>query len=75
MEWIELIVHTTTEGSDAVSDLMMELGSGGTTDPLNQRSTMGWKANKAVTILDNSAMVRYEHATSTNLHVDDLATA
>lgn len=30
MEWIELIVHTTTEGSDAVSDLMMELGSGGT---------------------------------------------
>ena len=30
MEWIELIVHTTTEGSDLVSDLMVELGSGGT---------------------------------------------
>ena len=50
-----------------------QLGSGGTTDPLNQRSTMGWKANKAVTILDETAMVRYEHATSTNLHDDDLA--
>ena len=30
MEWIELIVHTTTEGSDLVSDLMVELCSGGT---------------------------------------------
>ena len=30
MEYVELIVHTTTEGSDVVSDLMMELGSGGT---------------------------------------------
>ncbi len=30
MEYIELIVHTTTEGSDVISDLLMELGSGGT---------------------------------------------
>lgn len=63
---------TDVSGS-GLETIVKQLGSGGTTDPLNQRSTMGWKANKAVTILDNSAMVRYEHATSTNLHVDDLA--
>ena len=28
-DWIELIVHTTTEGADAVSDLMMEEGAAG----------------------------------------------
>ena len=30
MNWIELIVHTTTEGSDFVSDTLMELGANGT---------------------------------------------
>ena len=30
MEWIELIVHTTTEGTDSVSDLLMESGASGT---------------------------------------------
>ena len=30
MDWIELIVHTTTSGSDPVSDLLMELGASGT---------------------------------------------
>lgn len=30
MNWIELIVHTTTAGSDAVSALLMDLGAGGT---------------------------------------------
>jgi len=30
MEWIELIVHTTTAGSDPVSSLLMELGASGT---------------------------------------------
>ncbi len=30
MEWIELIVHTTTEGTDPVSDILMESGAAGT---------------------------------------------
>lgn len=30
MDWIELIVHTTTAGSDWVSDCLMELGASGT---------------------------------------------
>lgn len=30
MEWIELVVHTTTTGSDTVSDLLMQEGATGT---------------------------------------------
>lgn len=30
MDWIELIVHTTTEGSDEVSSILMEAGAAGT---------------------------------------------
>ena len=30
MEWIELIVHTTTEGTDPVSELLMDAGASGT---------------------------------------------
>jgi len=30
MEWIELIVHTTTQGADLVSDRLMQLGAAGT---------------------------------------------
>ena len=30
MEWIELIVHTTTEGSDQVSGVLMDCGASGT---------------------------------------------
>ena len=30
MEWIELIVHTTTEGTDRVSGLLMDAGAAGT---------------------------------------------
>ena len=30
MEWIELIVHTTTEGTDPVSGLLMDCGASGT---------------------------------------------
>lgn len=65
--------YAVTKIGGGLETIAKQLGSGGTTDPLNQRATMGWKANRAVAILDNSAMVRYEHATSTNLHVDDLA--
>ena len=30
MDWIEIVVHTTTSGSDSVSSLMIELGATGT---------------------------------------------
>ena len=41
------------------------LGSAGTADPLEQQQTMGWKAAMVTKILDDSFMVRVEHATST----------
>ena len=30
MDWIELVVHTTTEGADEVSSVLMEAGASGT---------------------------------------------
>ena len=30
MDWIELIVHTTTEGTDSVSEILMDAGASGT---------------------------------------------
>ena len=30
MDWIELIIHTTTEGTDRISDLLMDAGASGT---------------------------------------------
>lgn len=41
------------------------LGSAGTADPLNQQSTMGWKATFGVKVLHQQFMLRYECATST----------
>ena len=46
------------------SIIIKPCGSAGTSDPLNQRSTEGWKVMFAATILDNLAVVRYECAVS-----------
>lgn len=43
-------------------------GSAGTADPLDQRSTVGWKATKAAVRLVEEYMVRIETTSSTNLH-------
>lgn len=53
------------EGSGAVQSFVKPLGSGGTADPLNQRSTIGWKvpAYTAV-ILQPDWIVRIEHGMS-----------
>lgn len=39
-------------------------GSGGTSDPLEQRSTIGWKATKTAEILTDAFMVRIETSSS-----------
>ncbi len=44
--------------------IVKPLGSGGTGDPLNQRSTMGWKATKVAKILTEEYMVRVETVAS-----------
>lgn len=43
--------------------IVKQLGSAGTADPLNQRSTQGWKATHTAKILNNLWMVRVEHTT------------
>ena len=39
-------------------------GSGGTADPLDQRSTVGWKASTAAKILYEERLVRVEVGSS-----------
>ena len=44
--------------------IVKQLGSAGSADPLNQRSTVGWKATKVAEILVEAYMARIEHKTS-----------
>lgn len=41
--------------------IVKQLGSAGSADPLNQRSTVGWKATKTAEILVEPYMARIEH--------------
>jgi N4-gp56 family major capsid protein len=49
-------------GTSAPQMIIKGVESGGTADPLNQRSTVGWKALFAAVRLQELAMVRIEHA-------------
>jgi len=48
----------------AMQTIDKSLGSGGTADPLNQRSTLGWKATFVAKILNENFAVLIEHAVS-----------
>lgn len=48
------------EGSSKPEMIIKPAGSGGTSDPLNQRSTAGWKAMMTVRILNELTMLRLE---------------
>jgi N4-gp56 family major capsid protein len=52
------VVEVGGEGEYALQ--VQPMGSGGTSDPLKQRGTVGWKAYQAPTILNNNYMVRIE---------------
>ena len=53
---------TTIKGEGSVKSIIKGLGSAGTSDPLNQRQTAGWKVNAFVTVrLNELAMIRFEH--------------
>ena len=58
---------TSVEGG-GLETIVKQLGSGGTSDPLNQRATAGWKAVKTAEILQNDFMVRIETGSSNNIH-------
>ncbi len=68
------IYHTLLLGENAfgvtsingggIETIAKQLGSGGTSDPLNQRATMGWKMNKVAKILTQEYMIRIESIAS-----------
>lgn len=54
----------TSINNGGIQTIVKQLGSGGTADPLDQRSTVGWKLNKVAKILVPEYLVRIEHVTS-----------
>jgi N4-gp56 family major capsid protein len=56
---------TDIEGG-GLQTIIKAKGSAGTADPLDQRSTVGWKANHTAEILVQEYMVRVETASSFN---------
>ena len=50
---------------EAMKNIVKPLGSAGTADPLDQRSTSGWKATFVAKILNENYAVRVEHGVST----------
>lgn len=59
---------TTKIEGGGLETIVKPLGSGGTADPLNQRSTVGWKAMKVTEILSQQYMIRIETASTYNDH-------
>ncbi len=53
---------TTSVNGLGLQHIVKQLGSGGTNDPLNQRSTTGWKATKTAERLVEEYMLRIEHS-------------
>ncbi len=47
-----------------VKNIIKKMGSAGTEDPLDQRSTSGWKVAQTAKILNDDFMVRIEHGCS-----------
>lgn len=60
--------YAVTNLAGATETIVKTLGSAGTADPLNQRSTVGWKSTKAVAILTQQYMVRIETCSKFNDH-------
>lgn len=55
---------TTELEGGGLQHIVKQLGSGGTSDPLNQRSTAGWKATKVAKRLVEEYMIRVESAST-----------
>ncbi len=55
---------TTQIGGEGLQHIVKQLGSAGTSDPLNQRATVGWKAAKVTVRLVEAFMVRIETAST-----------
>lgn len=55
---------TTSVDGGGLEHIVKQRGSAGTADPLNQRSSVGWKALKTAEILSQEYMVRIESGAS-----------
>ena len=55
---------TTSLAGGGLEHIVKQLGSGGSSDPLNQRATVGWKATKVTVRLVEAFMIRIETAAS-----------
>ena len=55
---------TTSICDGGLEHIVKQLGSAGTSDPLNQRASVGWKASKATVRLVEAFMVRIETTSS-----------
>ena len=60
---------TEVEGG-GLKTIIKQLGSAGVADPLNQRSSVGWKATKTAEILIDAYMIRCEHKSAFSGDVD-----
>ena len=59
--------YVTVEIEDEGTQTIVKgFGSGGTSDPLDQRATQGWKTTHGVGIIGQTRMVRIETASSLN---------
>ena len=56
----------TSVNGGGLQTIVKQKGSGGTSDPLDQRSTIGWKAVKTAEILTEEYMIRIESGSSWN---------
>lgn len=54
----------TRISGESLKNIVKPLGSAGTADPLDQRSTSGWKATYVAKILNQNFLVRVEHGVS-----------
>ncbi|MEG1491970.1 MAG: N4-gp56 family major capsid protein, partial [Oscillospiraceae bacterium] len=55
---------TTEIEGGGLQHIVKQLGSGGTSDPLNQRATAGWKSTAVTEMLVQEYMVRIETAST-----------
>ena len=61
---------TTEITGGGLETIIKQLGSAGVADPLNQRSSVGWKANKTAEILIEAYMVRVEHKSTFSADIE-----
>lgn len=54
----------TASGNFMVEMFLKPVGSSGSSDPLNQRGSVGWKVSHAIKILNQTCGLRIEHAVS-----------